>query len=90
MAPDHVKLVDALLNETSAKQFEGWLRTLSNAGHVLLVGHAPSLPARVRDLLSITEADAFTLPKGGLACVETEDGRSGLLRFFITPKILGI
>jgi phosphohistidine phosphatase len=89
LTPDELRVTDNLLNETSPKQFEGWLRTLPELDHILLVGHAPSLPQRVRALLSIGDAEALKLPKGGLACLETKDGRSATLKFFVSPKVLG-
>ena len=87
---DDLKLEDALRNETSARQFAGWLRTLPEARHVLLVGHAPSLAEHVRGLLSIGDPEALELSKGGLACLATEDGRTAVLKFLVTPKLLGI
>jgi len=83
-----LEIADALLNETY--EFEEWLKRLPNAKHVLLVGHAPSLPERVRDLLSIANGDAFKLPKAGLACLDTDDRRTASLKFFITPRALGL
>ncbi len=85
-----LEITDALLNEASQGEFDEWLRQLSNAKHVLLVGHAPSLPERVRDLLSITNADAFKLPKAGLACLDTDNRRVASLKFLITPRALGL
>ena len=67
VSADEVQLVDALLNETSARDFTGWLRSLPDAAHVLLVGHAPTLSERVRTLLDIDEPEALELPKAGLA-----------------------
>jgi len=83
-------ITEALLNETSQAQFDEWLRGLPDAKHVCLVGHAPSLAQRVRQLLGITVADAIKLPKGGLACLETEDRRGAALKFLLTPKLLGV
>jgi phosphohistidine phosphatase SixA len=85
-----LEIANALLNETSQDEFDDWLRQLPNAKHVLLVGHAPSLPERVRDLLGITNGDAFKLPKAGLACLDTDDRRTASLKFFVTPKALGL
>lgn len=78
----------ALLNETALEEFMRWLRALRRANHVLLVGHSPSTDARVAALLGLSAADGLKFPKGGLACVETENFRSGRLRFFIRPKLL--
>jgi phosphohistidine phosphatase len=80
----------ALLNDTSASQFARWLESLPEANHVLLVGHAPTLDERLSRLLRLRGPDTIKLPKGGLACVETEDRRAGTLKFLIHPKLLGV
>jgi phosphohistidine phosphatase len=80
---------DALLNETAAVRFQHWLRDLPERKRVLLVGHAPSMADRVRGLLSIANPAALSLPKAGLICVDTDDRRTGALKFLITPKALG-
>ncbi|PYM11793.1 MAG: phosphohistidine phosphatase SixA [Verrucomicrobia bacterium] len=85
-----LEIADALLNETSQAQFDGWLKGLPEAKHVLLVGHAPTLADRVRQLLGIAAPEAFKLPKGGLACLETENRRTAALKFAVTPKLLGV
>ena len=84
-----LELVDALLNETSGAKFDEWLKGIPRANHVCLVGHAPSLAQRVRQLLGITAADALKLSKGALACLETENRRTAALKFLVTPKLLG-
>ena len=58
--------------------------------HVCLVGHAPTLAERVRRLLGVEAPETFKMPKGGLACLETENRRTAALKFFITPKVLGV
>jgi phosphohistidine phosphatase len=83
-------LAAALLNEASDDQFDEWLKTIPDAKHVCLVGHAPSLAQRVRDLLGIAATDALKLPKGAIACLETENRRTAALKFLITPKLLGV
>jgi len=85
-----LEITEALLNESSPTQTGKWLKYLPAAKHVLLVGHAPSLAERVRQLIGMAASAGLKLPKGGLACVETEDGRSASLKFFITPKLLGV
>lgn len=77
----------ALLNESSAAACTRWLPSLLTHKHVLLVGHAPSLAERVRWLLDIRHPEAFDMPKASLACVATDDARSGTLKFFVTPKL---
>jgi len=79
-----------LLNETSEAEFEKWLNGIPDARHVCLIGHAPSLADRVRQLLGIKATDALRLPKGALACLETENRRTAALKFLLTPKFLGV
>lgn len=85
-----LRKVNSLLNDPSQSQFDAWLRALPDAEHVLLVGHAPTLPERVRALLGITDPDALTLPKGALVCLQSEDRRTATLKLYITPKLLGV
>lgn len=80
----------ALLNETDADLFSDWLVRLPEAGHVLLVGHEPSLSARVRRMLGLERVKSLELSKGAVACVKTADKRVGSLSFLITPKSLGV
>lgn len=83
--------VSALLNETDADLFADWLvRLPPDAGHVLLVGHEPSLSARVRRMLGLERAEALVMSKGAVACVKTADKRAGSLKFLLTPKSLGV
>ena len=85
-----IDVTAALLNETSPAQFLEWLKTLPAAKHACLVGHAPSLAERARQLLGMTSPESLKLPKGGLACLETEDRRTAALKFLVTPKLLGV
>jgi phosphohistidine phosphatase len=84
------RTADALLNEASPMHFSRWLVGLPPAKHILLAGHAPSLAERVCSLLSLTNAEALKLPKAGLACVDTEDCQTCVLKFLITPRVLGL
>ena len=84
-----LKLADALLNATSPLEFHQWLREMRGTEHVLLVGHAPSLPEHIGRMLGAASAESSKLPKAGLACVETEDCRTGVLKLFVSPKELG-
>jgi phosphohistidine phosphatase len=86
--PEQVQNADPLLNEASTEEFLHWLGGLARADHVLLVGHAPSLPERVRQLLAVQNADALKLPTAGLACLETSDRQQMSLRLFISPEVL--
>ena len=91
-AGGRVKLetADTLLNETSDAEWNRWLQSLRDEEHVLLVGHEPSLAERVRWLLGVAHKQALSLPKAGLACVESDDGHSGHLKYLVTPKSLGL
>jgi phosphohistidine phosphatase len=85
-----IDVTAALLNETSDARYNDWLKSIPDAKHVCLVGHAPSLAQRVRELLGITPAEALNLPKGALACLETVNRRTAALKFLVTPKLLGV
>jgi phosphohistidine phosphatase len=78
----------ALTNAATQQGFETWLHGLPNRKKVLLVGHSPSLPERVRQLLGVQSIDAVEIPKGGVVCVKTDDGLRGELKFFLTPKLI--
>ncbi|MBI5772547.1 MAG: phosphohistidine phosphatase SixA [Verrucomicrobia bacterium] len=80
---------DALLNGTSQREFDRWLGQLPAVEKVLLVGHEPSLSARVRHLLGGPDEAALKLSKGALACVELGATGNGALKFLIAPKLLG-
>lgn len=83
--------VSTLLNEADPDTFADWLvRLPPDAGHVLLVGHEPSLSARVRRMLDLKRVEALELAKGAVACVKTTDKRGGSLSFLLTPKSLGV
>lgn len=88
--PIEPRVTEALLNDTSPAAFANWLAGLPEAGHVLLVGHEPSLSARVRQLLGLTNAVSLELAKGAMACVKTTDQRHGALKFLVTTKSLGL
>ncbi len=79
----------ALLNETAADTFAEWLARLPDEGRIVLVGHEPTLSARVRRMLGLERVEALGLAKGALACVKTADRRVGTLKFLLTPKSLG-
>lgn len=87
IAPREAKI---LLNEASPEAFANWLLCLPAAGHILLVGHEPTLSARVRWLLGLAREESLELQKGAVACVKTTDQRTGTLKFLITPKSLGL
>lgn len=78
-----------LLNDGSAATFDRWLATLPEVGAVLLVGHEPSLSARVRRLVRLDLPAALPLTKGAVACVKTEDRKGGTLKLLVAPKHLG-
>lgn len=86
--PARLELAEALTNRTSTAAFQTWLGRLPAAGHILLVGHEPTISERVRRLLGMVRPDTFEMPKGGLACLETEDRQSAVLKLFVSPKRL--
>lgn len=89
--PAKAQETPVLLNETGADFFTDWLvRLPPDAGHVLLVGHEPSLSARVRRMLDLKRPEALELSKGAVACVKTTDKRAGSLKYLITPRSLGL
>jgi phosphohistidine phosphatase len=81
--------VAALLNETGQREFDTWLARIAEGELPLLVGHEPSISARVRRLLGIQQEDALRFPKAALACVEMEAGSTPCLKLLVTPKGLG-
>lgn len=81
---------EELLFGVPAQHFQGWLQSLSEHKRLLLVGHAPSLADRARELLSINRPDALLIPKGGLVCIKLSVGAFGQLKFMMTPKMLGM
>lgn len=83
-----LKLVDELRNECGDAGFNQWLRALKHEGNVLLVGHMPTLAAHAARLLAAVSVNAMALPKCGLIVIETEDGRAGRLKCFVSPKFL--
>lgn len=88
--PIKAQEVSALLNEADTATFADWLIRLPEAGHVLLVGHEPTISARVRWMLGLEEAESLEMAKGALACIKTTDKRNGSLKLFLTPKSLGV
>jgi phosphohistidine phosphatase SixA len=79
---------DALMNESPMDYFSNWLNQLDHPGNVLLVGHVPSVAARVRHLLGITQAAALRFPTAGIACLDRVSRKEYELNFFITPALL--
>jgi len=90
LPPRKLQIADGLLNETSQARFDQWLKGLPEAGHALLVGHAPTMDERVCHLLGVDRGHLLKLSKGALVCLETEDRGTASLKFFITPKLLGL
>ena len=78
----------ALLNGTTAREFARWLKALPPVDAVLLVGHEPSMSERIRGLLGLPRVDALPLGKCAVARLDTEDRRTGALRFLLGPKQL--
>jgi phosphohistidine phosphatase len=88
-APIKLELVEALLNSTSQAEFDQWIEGSPRRKHILLVGHEPTMSARVRKLLGVEHSGMMELVKGALACVKVE-GEQVTLKFLITPKALGL
>ena len=88
--PVQAQETPALLNETEADTFADWLVQLPDVGHVLLVGHEPTLSARVRRMLGLEREESLPLSKCAVACVKTTDQRTGTLKFLLTPRSLGV
>ena len=89
--PVQAQEASTLLNEADPDTLADWLLRLPpDAGHVLLVGHEPSLSTRVRRMLGLQRTEALELAKGAVACVKTADKQAGSLSFLITPKSLGV
>lgn len=86
---DDLQRVEALLNTTGPLEFQGWLRCLPEADHILLVGHNPSISEHVRRLLSLEDPTALDMSKGCLAVIRCDDGQSGVLKLYLAPKFLG-
>ena len=80
-----LELAREILDEIFQYQFEDWLSGLPDVDHMLLVGHAPILAGRVRQMAGLVDR-YLDLPKGGMACVETSDRKTGELKFFIEPR----
>ena len=80
----------AMLNATSVEDFRDWLTQLGQVTDVLLVGHEPSLSDRIRAMLRISGAATFEMKKGACACVRTTNCKTGVLKFHLTPKSLGL
>ncbi len=79
---------DYLLNETSTRAFEAWLKELAGLNKVLMVGHNPSLSLHLARLLQTHTPATVTLPKGALAVVRLDAGQA-VLKLFLTPKQTG-
>jgi len=84
-----LELDDALKNEAKQDVFDRWLGGLKAADHILLVGHAPTLAERVQHLLGFESSGVLTLPKAGMACLETFDCEHAQLVFFVSPDLIG-
>ncbi len=80
----------ALLNSTSRTDFAEWLKSFPDSAEVLLVGHEPSIGDHVRRLLGLVGASSLDMKKGTCAAIQTTDCNSGVLRFLVTPRSLGI
>jgi phosphohistidine phosphatase len=83
-----IQVTDVLLNDGSMRVFSRWLKGQHLKESLLLVGHAPTHAERAASLLGMSRPEALKLPKAGLVCVETDDYQTGVLKCFVTPKLL--
>lgn len=87
--PVELNFAGAMLNSTTVEDFADWRSQLGPAGDILLVGHEPSLSERIRDVLNVHSAHPFEMKKCACAGIQVS-GRSGcLLKFLVTPQLLG-
>jgi len=86
--PIELQVVNALTNEALPGEFQQWLADLPEEGHVLLVGHMPSLAAHARYVLGMERNESLSLPKAGLLCVAMRNEQEGGLKFMVSPKYL--
>jgi len=87
--PVELSYAGAMLNSTTVEDFADWRSQLGPGGDILLVGHEPSLSERIRDVLKIHSAHPLEMKKCACAGIHVS-GRSGrLLKFLITPNLLG-
>ena len=87
--PVELNFAGAMLNSTTSEDFSDWVTQLGPGGDILLVGHEPSLSERIRDLLKIPGAQQFEMKKCACACIRIGNRKSGLLKFLVTPKLIG-
>ncbi len=86
--PVQVIETETLLNETTQKVFNNWLKTLLDYNNVLLVGHSPSINKRVAKLLGCEPINSIKMSKASIAWIKTEDGINGILKLFVSHKQL--
>jgi phosphohistidine phosphatase len=82
--------LEALEPDRTAKDVVEALGSYRSKEVVVLVGHEPLLGELIASLVTGSdEADAFTLKKGGAACVAVDGpaGERAALRWLLTPKI---
>jgi phosphohistidine phosphatase len=80
---------DPLRADRPARGVATVIRARRSLASLALVGHEPQLSELAARLLGGAD-DAFLieLKKGGVACLGTDDGRTWVLRWLATPRIL--
>jgi phosphohistidine phosphatase len=75
--PKDIELIDELKNNISTTALLRALKSCVSDGHVLLVGHMPSLSEHLAAFIGSEHAQGFPMGKGSVACVEIELLRAG-------------
>lgn len=88
--PLEYELAGALVNATRVEDFTNWLKTLPQSRNVLLVGHEPTMSERIQSLLQVSSGYTIEMKKAACCCLESQDMQHAVLKFHITPKILGV
>jgi phosphohistidine phosphatase len=73
----NIEALDELTNDVSTSSLLNELKRRDPGNEVLLVGHMPSLSEHVAALIGARNADGLPFGKGGVACVEVDQLRTG-------------
>jgi phosphohistidine phosphatase len=84
------EMAGALVNATRVEDFTAWLKTLPQVRNCLLVGHEPTMSERIQSLLAVSSGYSIEMKKCACCCLESADMEQAVLKFHITPKILGV
>lgn len=75
--PKDIELIDELKNNISTTALLRALKSCVSDGHVLLVGHMPSLSEHLAAFIGSEQPQSFPMSKGSAAYVEIEPLRAG-------------